>query len=78
MGYGAAALGVTGPRQTKAFGELQAAVHRQRQPYRAGSTDPRPAQLCGGAFKAYGVNIIDEIEVPHVPSGEYVLGWTRR
>ena len=78
MGYGAAALGVTGPGQTKAFGELQAAVHRQRQPYRAGSTDPRPVQLCGGAFKAYGVNIIDEIEVPHVPSGEYVLGWTRR
>jgi hypothetical protein len=30
-------------------------------------------QLCGGTFP-YGVNVIDEVEVPHVPSGEYVLG----
>ena len=40
---------------------------------RTGSTDPRPAELCEGVFP-FGVNVIDELEVPRVPAGEYVLG----
>jgi hypothetical protein len=30
--------------------------------------------LCEGTFP-FGVNVIHELEVPHVPSGEYVLGF---
>ena len=62
---------VTGPRQTAAFGSFKPPCIGKDN--RTGSTDPRPAQLCGGTFP-YGVNVIDEITVPHVPSGEYVLG----
>lgn len=40
---------------------------------RANATDPRPAPLCEGVFP-FGVNVIDELEVPPVPAGEYVLG----
>ena len=42
---------------------------------RVNATPPHPAfsQLCEGVFP-FGVNVIDEIEVPHVPAGEYVLG----
>lgn len=29
--------------------------------------------LCEGTFP-FGVNVIHELEVPHIPSGEYVLG----
>jgi lytic starch monooxygenase len=41
---------------------------------RANSTDPQPhQQLCEGVFP-FGVNVIDELRVPPVPPGEYVLG----
>ena len=40
---------------------------------RTDATDPQPSQLCGGMFP-FGVNVIDELEVPRVPPGEYVLG----
>jgi hypothetical protein len=62
---------VTGPRQTAAFASFKPPCVGADD--RQGSTDPRPAQLCGGAFP-YGVNVIDELHVPHVPPGEYTLG----
>lgn len=62
---------VTGPRQTKAFGSFPPPCIGPDN--RTGSTDPRPAELCGGTFP-FGVNIIDELEVPRVPAGDYVLG----
>ena len=41
---------------------------------RTNSTDPQPhQQLCEGVFP-FGVNVIDELRVPPVPPGEYVLG----
>eukprot|EP00038_Savillea_parva_P007780 m.172466 g.172466 ORF g.172466 m.172466 type:complete len:355 (-) comp13543_c0_seq1:746-1810(-) len=40
---------------------------------RTNATDPRPAKLCEGVFP-FGVNVIDELHVPNVPAGDYVLG----
>ena len=62
---------VTGPRQIQQFGSFPPPCIGKDN--RSGSTDPRPSQLCGGTFP-FGVNIIDELEVPNLPSGEYVLG----
>jgi hypothetical protein len=41
---------------------------------RTNSTDKSPANLCEGTFP-FGVNVIDELEVPPLPTGEYVLGF---
>ena len=39
----------------------------------ANSSHYVPHPLCEGVFP-FGVNVIDELEVPHVPPGAYVLG----
>merc|ERR1719246_87900 len=41
---------------------------------RGGATDPRPHPLCSGVFP-FGVNIVDELRVPSLPAGDYVLGF---
>lgn len=43
------------------------------QDKRPNSTDKRPGMLCEGVFP-FGVNVIDELSVPAVPAGDYVLG----
>merc|ERR1712209_209155 len=31
--------------------------------------------LCSGMWGPYGLQIIDTLQVPHLPPGDYVLGW---
>eukprot|EP00037_Helgoeca_nana_P015134 m.141751 g.141751 ORF g.141751 m.141751 type:complete len:354 (-) comp22880_c0_seq1:29-1090(-) len=40
---------------------------------RINATDPSPSALCAGTFP-FGVNVVDELHVPVVPPGDYVVG----
>merc|ERR1712112_673115 len=40
-----------------------------------GSTLVNSKCLCSGMWGPYGLQIIDTLQVPHLPQGDYVLGW---
>jgi len=40
-----------------------------------GSTLVNSKCLCSGMWGPYGLQIIDTLQVPHLPPGDYVLGW---